>query len=456
MEYELQWSIFPLTQSRRLPLLRIKLTLTGITGGNMRRTLRCLFMTIILAAMLTSAGRAVDPVWTDRGVGYCTGIARDTTGALYALGQIGVFKSVDDGETWQEILTENDFLSGFAVTVNPTTNDVFIAVEPGVYRSSDGGENWFKMTDSIVGVYAMAARADGLIIGAGSPGVVRSTNNGESWERVHNTLGPLHNGIAFSSTGAVFLVSLLDGLYRSDDDGDTWDVVSGDFGAANSVQDVVTDLTNGFVYATAFHMFFQEPTYNKVFRSDDDGETWIQIDSVGGIGLSMGIDSYGNVYSGRHPAVYSTDHGATWVDISSGIDPGDRLVEFVEASPGKMLLADMDDSLKVADLSPIPQFVLGDIAPAGAPDGDVTLADLSAMIDYLFIGLEVTWDPVERGNLDCSIDGDIGLADLTVLIDHLFLSLDDISCPGRIVTDLSSRDRKGMSEQDMGDSHRLR
>lgn len=65
-------------------------------------------------------------------------------------------------------------------------------------------------------------------------------------------------------------------------------------------------------------------------------------------------------------------------------------------------------------------------------DGQVDLADLTVLIDHLFISLTAPscW---EEGNLDGSLPegpGSVTLGDLTVMMDHLFISLAELSaCP---------------------------
>ena len=391
-------------------------------------TAACLLLALV---SFISTAVSADITWTSVPVRYATSLCKDTTGVVYTTASDGIYRSVDHGETWGLIETENDFHGGFASAVNPATNDVFVAVESGVYRSSDSGATWDRLDNSVVGVYGMGARADGLLIGAGSPGVMRSTDNGDTWDKALDMLGPLQNGVAFSSTGAIFVVGMLDGLFRSTDDGDTWEFVSGSFGDTINVTDVVTDTVNGYVYASVFHQFFQQTTYNKIFRSADDGDTWEQIDSVGGIALCLAVDGSGRLYTGRQPTAYSDDFGETWADISDGVEQGNRLMEFLETTPGRILLADQDDSLKVAiiEADPGPEWVLGDLAPVGSPDGEVSLGDMTVLIDYLFVSFQQSWDPPERANVDCSAGGEIGLGDLTVIIDHLFVSFAPIICP---------------------------
>ena len=64
-----------------------------------------------------------------------------------------------------------------------------------------------------------------------------------------------------------------------------------------------------------------------------------------------------------------------------------------------------------------------------SPDDMVSLGDLTALIDLLFISLN---DPIcrDEANVDLSSDGAISLGDLTALIDFLFISLKDLPpCP---------------------------
>ncbi|MBD3258950.1 hypothetical protein GF377_10990 [candidate division GN15 bacterium] len=68
-------------------------------------------------------------------------------------------------------------------------------------------------------------------------------------------------------------------------------------------------------------------------------------------------------------------------------------------------------------------WVLGDVDHSD----DVTLGDLTVMIDHLFLTLE----PIEPAKVgDLNADCQISLGDLTIMIDHLFIGLDPLTVPG--------------------------
>jgi photosystem II stability/assembly factor-like uncharacterized protein len=171
----------------------------------------------------------------------------------------GVYKSVDAGETWTHVGLENVGNIG-AVLIHPEDADrVYVAAignpfapnpERGVYRSVDGGATWANIlfvSDSTGAVdlefapddpdlvYATLWRAERkpwtIISGAREGGVYRSMDGGDTWS-------PLTNGLPNGLRGKADLaVSAADpdrvyvlieapgsegGVYRSDDRGESW------------------------------------------------------------------------------------------------------------------------------------------------------------------------------------------------------------------------------------------
>ena len=63
-------------------------------------------------------------------------------------------------------------------------------------------------------------------------------------------------------------------------------------------------------------------------------------------------------------------------------------------------------------VEPVPTIIRGDVND----NGDVTIADVTALIDYLLSG---NASGINLDNANCNLDGDVTIADVTALIDYL-------------------------------------
>ncbi|MEK6917807.1 MAG: hypothetical protein AABW51_02565 [Nanoarchaeota archaeon] len=70
--------------------------------------------------------------------------------------------------------------------------------------------------------------------------------------------------------------------------------------------------------------------------------------------------------------------------------------------------------------------------------GNVDIADLSAMIDYMFISFTPFKAPMSVGNVDGSPDGGIDISDLSRMIDYLYISFTPLSCNNRTYSGYST------------------
>ena len=135
------------------------------------------------------------------------------TGRLYNPGgQRGVYESTDSGSTWRRVLAGDNSTTGAAdLAIDPTNpNRVFAAM-------------WDHLREPDLRTYG----------GVGS-GVYRSTDGGTTWQRLTNglpppsaTIGRIGVAVAPSNPQRVFAIviqtgGLFQGLYRSDDGGDSW------------------------------------------------------------------------------------------------------------------------------------------------------------------------------------------------------------------------------------------
>ncbi|MEZ5365052.1 MAG: hypothetical protein R2748_22675 [Bryobacterales bacterium] len=146
---------------------------------------------------------------------------------IYVATDSGVYRSRDDGSTWQafnEGLPSTEF---DATAVSGGANQLFVALDgDGVYRWQNQGP-WVKTSNGITDlkVFCVAAKPGDptfVLAGTFSKGVFRSTDGGESWTRL--TSLPLlgaSTDIAFApnDTQRILALSNPAQLYESRDGG---------------------------------------------------------------------------------------------------------------------------------------------------------------------------------------------------------------------------------------------
>ncbi len=177
----------------------------------------------------------------------------------------GVWKSVDGGKNWKNVGLKDSRAIG-RVIVNPHNADiVFVAAlghpfgpntERGVFRTMDGGKTWDKVLykDENTGAIDIAfdpqnsnilfaslweTRRTPWTLASGGPGsgIYRSTDGGGTWKKLEEhglpkgPYGRIGVAVAANADRVYALIEAKDGgLYRSDDDGETWDLVNGSHG----------------------------------------------------------------------------------------------------------------------------------------------------------------------------------------------------------------------------------
>lgn len=161
----------------------------------------------------------------------------DSVGTLYAgstdymnLGESGgVYKSYDNGETWNELTLENHYVTAMAVD---SEGRVFVGTHGHqydgggrIFRSIDNGTTW-DLVASGTYVYSMAINSEdeifvGLDYDSGTRWVLFSEDHGDTWRLENEGLSTGHiNDIVISSEGYVYLATgggniSSAGVYRS-------------------------------------------------------------------------------------------------------------------------------------------------------------------------------------------------------------------------------------------------
>lgn len=174
----------------------------------------------------------------------------------------GVYKSTDAGKTWKHIGLADTRHIG-RIIVDPQNPDLVLVAavghaygpneERGVFRSEDGGATWQKVLykDTHTGAVDLSFDPDNprivyaalwqvqrspwhLESGGPGSGLYKSTDEGLTWKRLegHGLPEGVWGRLGVAAAAGDRVYSLIDakdgGLYRSDDGGDDWQLVSAD------------------------------------------------------------------------------------------------------------------------------------------------------------------------------------------------------------------------------------
>jgi len=259
----------------------------------------------------------------------------------------GIFKSVDGGKSWAHIGLKDVSQVG-RIIVHPTDPNIVLVAgmgrpygpnsERGVFRSRDGGKSWEKTL--YVNANTGANRIefdpnDPNIIYANlwehregpwenarfsgpNSGMYKSTDGGTTWRKLTAGLPGAAQGLGLTGVGiapgnsnrvyAVINAVTGGGIYRSDDGGEHWALVSADkrlWGADGSYAEIIVhpeDENRVFLANTAS------------YRSDDGGKTWTSHKGA------PGGDDYQRMWiNPKQPdiMIYTADQGAT-ITVNGG------------------------------------------------------------------------------------------------------------------------------------------
>lgn len=96
---------------------------------------------------------------------------------------LGVFKSIDGGNTWTISNNGMDNVIVGKLLIHPTNNQtLYAATSAGVFKTVNAGENWSKMFNGNIKDLALKPGMPSTIYACGDGGFYYSTNDGNSWE----------------------------------------------------------------------------------------------------------------------------------------------------------------------------------------------------------------------------------------------------------------------------------
>ena len=278
---------------------------------------------------------------------------------LYAATIKGFYRSLDGGDTWTAGGSDLSFAYITADPSNPAT--VYGSYGGDVYKSADQGATWsiFHSFGSPVAIGGGAVITGWIGVDPKNSSVIyvslqlggtvfKSIDGGKSWSTILPAssagFGPLSASLAIDPQNSSDLYggsfttvpstppangsSLVGGISKSTDGGQTWKKIQNGFPAASSVINIVIDPANPNHLFASFIMIGSGG--GGLISSSDAGETWSQVYSVNDgaqgetvfyLGTAPGV-VYASYYDGSLPrggVIVSIDGGATWKDANRGL-----------------------------------------------------------------------------------------------------------------------------------------
>lgn len=190
---------------------------------------------------------------------------------VYAATPFGVFRTSDDGKTWEKKMTgiPTWFVQRIVMDVRDRKT-LYAATETDLFKTTDAGEHWEAMGSGLTQVLALVQHPGDprIIIAAGElQGIRRTTDGGRTWSGTLGADSAIIYTLRASSAGTEFYAAgWKTGLLRSTDNGASWRQVWPAPGV-----DAVYSL---FVYPGDPSHLLVGTVGDGIFESPDGGATW--------------------------------------------------------------------------------------------------------------------------------------------------------------------------------------
>ena len=279
-------------------------------------------------------------------------------GTLYVGTQCGPYRSDDAGKSWTALALPSENAVVWSLLPHPTDANILYAgtENMGVFRSENAGKSWTQLPTPTPAGYCdigfpcrtvrMAldpTSPDEVYVGLEVGGLICSLDGGETWtdrgdglfrlakeERPDlgngkgNVVGMMDtHAVACSAAapGTVFFANRL-GIYRSDDKGETWrNIDVGRFSEFTYTRDVQVSRHDPNVLFAALSIAAVSDA-GSLYRSNDLGKSWSRFDhdvSVNSTMMHIGqsAETPDRLYCGaRRGQVFGTeDGGKSWREL---------------------------------------------------------------------------------------------------------------------------------------------
>ena len=257
---------------------------------------------------------------------------------LYVATNEYIYKTRDEGSTWEKITGGMSHSRVIAIAIDPTSPAVVYAGTKGdaVYKSYDGGQRWVGKNNgledvtmtSVVNQIVFDPMNANHVFAATTMGIFESSDGGDTWKRrmegmtevlmvVTVAIDPVTPQIMYAGTSG--------GVYKSVDMARRWEKANRGLISPDLLSSSRALMVNSLVIdpATAgrpSHIY--AATLAGLYKTTDGALSWSRI--AEGIAdqmiIGLAIDPVGVIYAAGRKGVYkSTDHGTTWQVRNDGL-----------------------------------------------------------------------------------------------------------------------------------------
>gem|GEM_PF-3426360 len=270
----------------------------------------------------------------------------------------GVYKSASSAINWTQKSKGLDKPIVFSIAVHPVNDDVLYAGSvDGVYKSKNAAQTWTKISVNLPSGLVTNVKIDpnklSRIYAAVAPDpddpakrvLYRSDDSGRFWSLVS------HGG-AFNATGAifpsattpgrVFVGAALKGLFRSDDTGASWSASS------NGMSPITLGLA---IHPSDPNTLFAGSASSGVYRTSDAADTWTNVGlrDVTTFNMAIAPTNPSLVFAASSLGVMkSSDRGQSWgvagqksaFTLHVATDPQNANIVYVSGVGGQVFRSD--------------------------------------------------------------------------------------------------------------------
>ena len=307
----------------------------------------------------------------------------------------GVFKSINDGQSWAPVTDKYFGGTIGAIAVSASSPDVVyvgggeypirgnVSHGDGVWKTTDGGKTWSFMglgeTRQIADIVVNPTNADLVYVGAlghvwapnPERGVFRSKDGGKTWDKilfrndstgvVDLVMDPANPNVLYAGLWQAGRTPWLlssggkgSGMFKTTDGGDHWTEITRNPGLPEGIWGNIGITVSGGnsnrVWANI------EADSGGVFRSDDAGATWQRINNDRNLRqrawyyTKIHADSKDTnvIYANNVAFMKSTDGGKTFRPLRGGMHHGDSHDFWVDPKDNQRMIESDDGGAEVS------------------------------------------------------------------------------------------------------------